>query len=68
MTAIEDGCRVIGYTAWSLLDNFEWAMGYSEKFGVHRVDFDDPDRPRTAKKSAFWFKELFTNNTLPANK
>lgn len=58
----KDGCDVFGYTAWSLLDNFEWAEGYTEKFGIHQVDFNDPARPRKAKKSAGWFKELIRTN------
>ena len=62
--AIDDGCNVKGYTAWSLLDNFEWALGYSENFGIHRVDFNDPERTRTPKKSAAWFKTLIANNGL----
>ena len=59
---MEDGCHVIGYTAWSLLDNFEWALGFSEKFGIHQVNFTDPARTRIAKDSASWFKELIKNN------
>ena len=51
-----------GYTAWSLLDNFEWAEGYSEKFGMHYVDFNDPARPRFVKDSAKWFKTLISEN------
>ncbi|XP_076452948.1 lactase/phlorizin hydrolase-like [Babylonia areolata] len=56
-----DGCNVKGYTAWSLMDNFEWNMGYVEKFGMHHVDFQDPARPRTPKASAVWFKSLIAD-------
>ena len=53
---------MIAYTAWSLLDNFEWAAGYTEKFGLHYVDFDDPERPRTPKASARYYAQLIRDN------
>ncbi|MGN8026629.1 GH1 family beta-glucosidase [Microbacterium sp. 22242] len=42
--AIEEGVDVRGYFAWSLLDNYEWAFGYSKRFGIVRVDYDTQDR------------------------
>nr|CAD7448184.1 unnamed protein product [Timema bartmani] len=61
----EDNCTVIGYTAWSLIDNLEWAAGYSRNFGLYYVDFNDPERTRTAKASASFIKEVFTTRTVP---
>ncbi|KAK7499141.1 hypothetical protein BaRGS_00009688 [Batillaria attramentaria] len=57
-----DGCNVQGYTAWSLMDNFEWARGFSEKFGLHYVNFTDPNRPRVPRASARWYAELIADN------
>ncbi|KAK7499139.1 hypothetical protein BaRGS_00009686, partial [Batillaria attramentaria] len=57
-----DGCNVKGYTAWSLMDNMEWNAGYSEKFGIHYVNFSDPERPRTPKASAIWYKTLIADH------
>ncbi|KAH9490978.1 hypothetical protein Btru_032374 [Bulinus truncatus] len=56
-----DGCNVKGYTAWSLMDNLEWNMAYDERFGLHYVDFKDPNRPRTPKASAYFFKTLLAD-------
>ena len=60
-----DGCDVRGYIAWSLLDNFEWLQGYSERFGLHYVNFSDPARPRTPKASAKYYTSIIENNGFP---
>jgi beta-glucosidase len=55
--AIEEGADVKAYFAWSLLDNFEWADGYSKRFGLHYVDYTDGIK-RYPKASALWFKNM----------
>ncbi|XP_063932804.1 myrosinase 1-like [Zophobas morio] len=60
----EDGVNVTGYTAWSLMDNFEWNSGYTEKFGIYQVDFEDPDRTRTIKSSGEYYKSIVANKCL----
>lgn len=44
------------------MDNFEWASGYSERFGLHYVDFSDPARPRTPKDSATEYARIVADN------
>lgn len=62
----EDDVKVFGYTAWSLMDNFEWERGYSERFGLHYIDFTDPERPRVPKNSARYFASLIKRNGFVA--
>jgi len=62
-----DGISVKGYYAWSLMDNFEWAMGYTEKFGLHRVNMTDPGRERTPKESAFFYSRVIQENGFVEN-
>lgn len=60
----EDGCKVIGYTAWSLLDNFEWTYGYTMKFGLVYVDFDSQNRTRIPRDSYDVYKNIISNKRL----
>nr|XP_023020548.1 myrosinase 1-like isoform X1 [Leptinotarsa decemlineata]XP_023020549.1 myrosinase 1-like isoform X2 [Leptinotarsa decemlineata] len=61
---IEDGVRVFGYTVWSIIDNFEWQHGYTQKYGLYQVDFDDPKRTRKPKKSADFYKKVCTTRCI----
>ena len=58
--AIAQGCDVRGYMAWSLLDNFEWAHGYSKRFGLVHVDF--ATQKRTFKASARAYADIIASN------
>lgn len=60
--AIEAGVDVRGYFVWTLLDNFEWALGYSKRFGLHYVDFDS--LARHPKTSAAWYRDVIRKNGL----
>ncbi|SCW52635.1 beta-glucosidase [Ruminococcaceae bacterium YRB3002] len=55
-----DDVPVIGYMHWSVLDNFEWAEGYDERFGLIYVDYRTQER--TIKDSALWYKEVMATN------
>ncbi|WP_030184233.1 GH1 family beta-glucosidase [Streptomyces sp. NRRL S-813] len=61
--AIEDGADVRGYFVWSLLDNFEWAHGYSKRFGIVYVEY--PTGTRIPKASARWYSEVARSGVLP---
>lgn len=63
LRAIEEGVRLRGYFCWSLLDNFEWAEGYSKRFGLVYVDY--PTQRRIVKDSGRFFAEVARANALP---
>jgi beta-glucosidase/6-phospho-beta-glucosidase/beta-galactosidase len=54
--AIEGGCNVVGYTVWSIIDNFEWLRGYTEKFGIFAVDSKSKKKERLKKVQRASFK------------
>ena len=56
--AIADGSPVKGYFVWSLLDNYEWALGYDKRFGMVHVDFDTLER--TPKNSYYALKKAIS--------
>jgi beta-glucosidase len=56
-----EGADVRGYFAWSLLDNFEWALGYTKRFGLIYIDYKDGQK-RYVKDSARWYSQ-FLNKT-----
>jgi beta-glucosidase len=60
--ATSDGVPVKGYFLWSLMDNFEWADGYTNRFGLHYVDFTT--QKRTPKLSAGFYREVIRRNAV----
>jgi beta-glucosidase len=61
--AIEQGAPVDGYFVWSLLDNFEWAFGFTQRFGLVFVDY--PTLERVPKQSFFWYRDLIEAQRSP---
>lgn len=59
-----DDCNVNAYTVWSLMDNMEWREGYVPKFGLFSVDFDSPEKNRTARKSASFYENVINTRQL----
>ena len=59
---IAAGVPLAGYFTWSLLDNFEWAHGYTKRFGLYWVDF--ATQQRIPKESAFWYRDVVGSNVI----
>jgi len=61
--ALDAGAPVKGYYLWALMDNFEWAHGYSKRFGILHMNYDTLER--TWKDSARWYQQFLATRTLP---
>jgi beta-glucosidase len=61
--AIEAGAPVHGYFVWTLLDNFEWDRGYTQRFGITWTDYETQER--VLKDSALWYSRVVTANAIP---
>lgn len=62
----QEGCNVQGYFAWSLLDNWEWNMGYTVRFGLYYVDYKN-NLTRIPKASVQWFKSMLKSEDKHMN-
>lgn len=60
--AIQEGVPLKGYFVWSLMDNFEWAYGYSKRFGIVWVDY--ASQKRILKDSAHWYSRVINENSV----
>lgn len=60
--SIRDGIDIRGYFHWSLMDNFEWAEAYRQRFGLIYVDYLTQER--TLKDSAYWYKKVIEENAV----
>ena len=61
-SARSQGAPILGYFAWSFLDNFEWAYGYSTRFGLVHTDFET--QLRTVKNSGYWFRDFLQGKAV----
>ena len=66
LSAIESGVPLHGYFLWSLLDNFEWAFGFSKRFGIVWVDFETQER--IIKASGHMYRRIIQHNRLPGDR
>jgi beta-glucosidase len=59
---MQEGVPLRGYFVWSLLDNFEWALGYTRRFGIVYVDF--ATQARIWKDSAYFYRDVIAHNRV----
>ena len=59
---MSEGYPVVGYFPWSMMDNFEWACGYSKRFGMVYVDY--ATQKRVPKLSYHWYKQVIRSNSV----
>lgn len=62
--AAKEGCNITGYTVWSIIDNFEWISGYTEKFGIYSVDVNSKTKKRMKKSSASFVQKLIKDKSF----
>ncbi|CAK1543670.1 unnamed protein product [Leptosia nina] len=60
----EDGHNVTAFTAWALMDNYEWSSGFKSRFGLAAVDFTDPKRKRTPRASFAFYAAVIASHSL----
>ena len=58
--AAEEGVDIAGYFQWSFMDNFEWARGYHDRFGIVYVDYQTQER--IPKDSFYWYQQMIREN------
>jgi beta-glucosidase len=60
--ALSEGVPLRGYSVWSLMDNFEWSLGYSKRFGITYINYET--QQRILKDSAYWYREVIAANEV----
>ncbi|XP_076595294.1 beta-klotho [Chaetodon auriga] len=63
-----DGVQIFGYSAWSLVDGFEWNNGFTVRRGLFYIDFNQPNRTRTPKTTAQYYRRVVADNGFPRGK